>query len=209
MISSGSTSDLVSVTARASSLTVFLSARGFSFSAFLISAISIFCFSAGMTCICSMSAEMISSLSCLDMKSNAAMHRQNVSRMPQFLCSTLRSICFALARFEDEECGAMPRMAPISLCESPSRTESLNTLPYCSGSLSTASRSFSRGISVKCTVFSSIIGSGMLSKLVSGICCVFFRCWKAMFLTMEDIHCSSLDGSRRVSRRENMTMNES
>ena len=144
-----------------------------------------------------------------DMKSTAMMHRQNVSRMPQFCDIILRSICFALARFEDDEWGAMPIISPISLCESPSSTESLNTFPYCSGSSSMTFSRSSRGISETCAVVSSNAGSGMFSMLDSGIICVLRICLRAMFLTMERIHGSSFVLSRSWSSDEKMTMNES
>ena len=49
----------------------------------------------------------------------------------QYFWMASLSIALALKRFEDDVLSSIPRIAPISLWDIPSRTDILNTFPYC------------------------------------------------------------------------------
>ncbi len=97
-----------------------------------------------------------------------------------------RNIAFACVSCEDEECGAIPSNAAISLCESPSRTASRKTLPYPSGNLSiilsNSSQVSSRALSTDAQTLSAIAVSDMGTEMWLDSS---FRYWSDKFFIIE------------------------
>ena len=133
----------------------------------------------------------------------------NTSTATQYCCIILRSIFFARANCEDEECGSMPSMSAISLCDMPSNTDSRNTCPYPSGNWSiilTTSLSGTPRTSCCSVCCDTISASSIGTIFTADIRSLHFD---ATFLVMAVIQASARLTSRNLSSEVKIITNAS
>ena len=90
----------------------------------------------------------------------------------QYRFNSFCSTCLALKRLDEDDFSPICSSAPISLCESPSRTDRRNTFPYCSGRRSISATKSSYGGT------GYMVSSGTSSMSMSSSGCV--KCWLSL-----------------------------